>query len=70
MPWAQLCVFLWSGIYRKATRFIRQADSQLKLGLRRGMCGPWERGSWDLEITECRKPVTAETTGCTIFKHF
>lgn len=36
---------------RKAIKFLRQSDSQLKLGLRRR--GPWERGSWDLKITEC-----------------
>lgn len=36
---------------RKAIKFLRQSDSQLKLGLRRR--GPWERGSCDLKITEC-----------------
>lgn len=69
LPWSQGRIFLCSGIYRKAAKFLRQSDSQLKLGLLRGVHGPWEKGSWDLEITVCWRPVTAGTVGHTIFKH-
>lgn len=69
LRWAQDQILLCSGIYRKATKFLRQSHSPLKLGLRRSVRGPWEKGSWDLEITVCWKPVTAGTAGHTIFKH-